>query len=122
MARKTAGDMVETLETEISVRLKNDWEIWLSEGPAKGLSRQHKKSRVATGWIPSAKYQVDDISEEAEVEDTDANLSWDSHQKAGTEVAADVALGSVNQELNSQVHAWSGEWACRPDSPSMPPI
>ena len=26
---------------------------WLHEAPAAGLGRQHKLSRVATGWIPS---------------------------------------------------------------------
>ena len=29
------------------------WQLWVSEGPAKGLRRQHRMSRVANGWIPS---------------------------------------------------------------------
>ena len=40
MLRKTAGEMVVSLETEIMTKNKLAWETWLSEGPAKGLSRQ----------------------------------------------------------------------------------
>lgn len=32
---------------------RNRWSLWLNEGPASGLGRQHKMSRCATGWIPS---------------------------------------------------------------------
>ena len=63
MIRKTADEMVRTLESEINARSRAEWESWLGEGPAKGLSRQHKMSRTATGWIPSAEFQVDDIAE-----------------------------------------------------------
>ena len=33
---------------------QRNWQSWLREGPAKGLGRQHKVSRVAGGWVPSA--------------------------------------------------------------------
>ena len=49
MFRKTAGEMVATLEAEIQAKSKAAWETWLCEGPAKGLSRQHKMSRATTG-------------------------------------------------------------------------
>ena len=37
------------------------------------MGRQHKMSRTANGWIPSAKYQLEDIAEEIEVEDAEAS-------------------------------------------------
>eukprot|EP00973_Karenia_brevis_P089683 12398959-Karenia_brevis.AAC.1 len=32
---------------------RRSWLTWLQEGPAQGLARQHRMSRVAGGWIPS---------------------------------------------------------------------
>ena len=31
------------------------WTKWIHEGPAAGLRRQHRFSRVADGWIPTAR-------------------------------------------------------------------
>ena len=120
MIRKVAGEMVSTLETEINDRSRADWETWIAEGPARGLSRQHKMSKTATGWIPTEKFLVDDIDEEVQVEAAETNLSWDNFQGVSP-AACDVGVpGSVNQELQSQVYAWQGEWACRSDSAAMP--
>jgi hypothetical protein len=44
------------------------WTSWLQEGPAKGLGRQHKMSRVAHGWIPS---KVGDASQSDSCDDED---------------------------------------------------
>ena len=109
MIKQTAGDMVATLEAEINTRRKTDWETWLTEGPAKGLSRQHKMSKTTTGWIPTDKFQIDDIDKEVEVESVEANLSWDNYQGAGPQACEDGVPGSINHELQSQVHAWNGE-------------
>jgi hypothetical protein len=38
-------------------RSSNSWRTWLKEGPASGLGRQHRMSRVATGWIAAATAQ-----------------------------------------------------------------
>ena len=32
---------------------RRSWQTWLQEGPAKGLGRQHRMSRVVGGWVPS---------------------------------------------------------------------
>ena len=79
-------------------------------------------SRTANGWIPSAKYQLDDIAEEIEVEDSEASLSWDRYQGIGVETSPTGLPGSVINEVSSQMHAWQGEWACRKDSEQMPPV
>ena len=109
-----------TLETEINTKSKVDWESWLAEGPTKGFSRQHKMSKAACGWIPTTKYQIDDIDEEVEVDSSEANLSWGNFQGADVHTSENGVPGSVNREVHSQVHAWQGEWACREDSDEMP--
>ena len=113
MLRKAAGEMVVTLETEILAKHKLAWETWLCEGLAKGLSRQHKMSRTRTGWIPTAKFECGEYPEDTEVEDSEANLSWDACQAARTHITAVGVPGSVNQEITNGVAAWQREWACQ---------
>ena len=44
------------------------WELWINEGPAAGLRRQHQFSRTADGWAPtkasSGKIRVTDGEDE----------------------------------------------------------
>jgi hypothetical protein len=63
-------------------------------------------SRTATGWIPSAKFNVENFTEDVETDFAEANLSWDSCQAAGVEIDTDGVPGSVNHEVTSQVHTW----------------
>ena len=122
MVRKAAGEMVVTLETEILATNIIAWETWLCEGPAKGLSRQHKMSRTRTGWIPIAKFEYSEFPEDPEVDDSEANLSWDACPAARTQTTADGVPGSVNQEITNEVAAWQREWACHEDSGPMLPV
>ena len=109
MIKKTNGEMVISLETEINPRSKVEWETWLCEGPAKGLSRQRKMQRTATGWIPSPKFKDGNFTEDIETEDSEANLSWDNYQTVRVETDPDGIPGSVNHEVTSQVHTWQVE-------------
>eukprot|EP00973_Karenia_brevis_P036981 5097739-Karenia_brevis.AAC.1 len=34
-------------------KARRAWLTWIRDGPAKSLGRQHRLSRVSTGWIPS---------------------------------------------------------------------
>ena len=43
----------DAMEAAASKRAFKRHAAWLQEGPAKGLGRQHKLSRTATGWIPN---------------------------------------------------------------------
>ncbi len=40
-------------ETEASRATRLAWASWLTEGPAKGLRRQHRMSRTSMGWTPT---------------------------------------------------------------------
>ena len=46
--------MRDMLNLESLHKSRAAWLSWLKEGPARGLSRQHKMSRMALGWVPSA--------------------------------------------------------------------
>ena len=50
----TASDTAKRLEAADKRDSDASWRSWLQEGPAKGLRRQHRFSRAATGWVPSA--------------------------------------------------------------------
>ena len=90
--------------------------------PAKGLSRQHRISRTATGWIPTFKYEVDDLHDWVELEHDETNLSWDKCQSAIYLAVSDGMPGSISYEVAAQTHASGGEWACRSDSQDMQPV
>ena len=53
--RKTALD--NALREEVAAQMMSlvAWTKWIHEGPAAGLRRQHRFSRIADGWIPTAK-------------------------------------------------------------------
>lgn len=47
-----------------------DFQSWISEGPSKGLKRQHMMPRTAVGWIPS-KVEPPSVHETQDPEGTD---------------------------------------------------
>ena len=88
---------------------------WLHEGPAAGLGRQHKLSRVATGWIPS---RVGDIPEDRdelgdpENEDEIANgLSAEQLAEAITTQNANTTPLSAQQTVSLEAKEWGQQWA-----------
>ena len=40
------------------------WQLWMHEGPAAGLRKQHQFTKVKGGWVESATVQATEISEE----------------------------------------------------------
>ena len=40
------------------------WQLWMHEGPAAGLRKQHHFTKVKGGWVESATVQATEISEE----------------------------------------------------------
>ena len=78
MMRKVAKDMVKEMEVAVGMQSRADWMYWLVGGPANGLSRQHRMSRTATGWIPTPKYEIEQMDETVGFDNYGAHLSWDS--------------------------------------------
>ena len=61
------------------------WHRWLHDGPCKGLGRQHRMARNATGWMPSKlalTAVVDDVVVGETADDTDG-LGEDTVQSVG---------------------------------------
>ncbi len=50
---EAARHKAQLLERNLATRRKAEWESWLKDGPNHSLGRQHRFSRVQTGWIPT---------------------------------------------------------------------
>ena len=50
---QTAMDNAEREEAAAQRASIMAWAKWIHEGPAAGLRRQHKSSRVSDGWVPT---------------------------------------------------------------------
>ena len=48
-----AGKMADRMGVDAAARAQAKFAKWVQEGPAKGLGRQHKLSRIANGWVPN---------------------------------------------------------------------
>ena len=89
------------------------WVSWLHEGPAKGLGRQHRMSRIATGWIPARKARVELVDGEQDVDD-DVQIVDDTEgvredDLFNAEVPSLVPLGS-QQTVDVEAEAWASIW------------
>ena len=51
--RVTAAAIAKRASEHDRQRRWRAWQSWLKEGPAQGLGRQHRMTRVAGGWVPS---------------------------------------------------------------------
>eukprot|EP00972_Heterocapsa_arctica_P017159 2536427-Heterocapsa_arctica.AAC.1 len=77
---------------DFDVRQSNSaWKSWLCDGPAKSLSRHHKLSRVATGWVPSPLAIEAHEDDDTEISDEDPWL-----------VLVEGAEGQYSSPMSSQ--------------------
>lgn len=93
-------------ETAASVRSFQLHRAWLQEGPARGLGRQHRMTKVATGWIPSRSAQ------ETRVGDIDED-TWDDTElleQSGQETV--VISNSPASPMGSQAEADEQRMGC----------
>ncbi len=54
MLEEVATKQADREEAAASKAVTLKWVSWLHEGPAAGLGRQHRMSKVAQGWAPTA--------------------------------------------------------------------
>ena len=68
--RKTALSNAEREEAAAQAISITAWTKWIHEGPAAGLRRQHRFTRVADGWTPTAKSTgtLADVDENDEID------------------------------------------------------
>ena len=97
-------------EAAASTRSVLNHRRWLQEGAAKGLGRQHKMSRTATGWIPSRIGRDTEVDEENDEAWEDASITQQAatptHQVEGS---AKSPMGS-QREVDEQRQAWGVQW------------
>ena len=105
------ADTQDTLAEEAAAeRSRVKWTEWLHDGPGKGLGRQHRMSRTATGWIPSPTAAVDDDYGD---DDPEAELVAEA---CGQAPVAAVPL-HAQQAADAQGIAWGCEWAVGAEYP-----
>jgi hypothetical protein len=94
------------------------WRSWLQEGPGRGLRRQHRLSRIATGWAASP---VAPSGSPFAAEDSDTSEA----RRACRRGCAVAPLGA-QQAADAQCEAWSREWlvgaAPPPPTPAWPQV
>ena len=88
---------------------------WLHEGPAAGLGRQHKLSRVATGWIAARTGNDHDEQDgdEDQSDDVEVANGVSSQQlaEAITVQNANTTPLSAQQTVNIEAKEWGAQWA-----------
>ena len=96
------------------------WVSWVNDGPASGLRRQHRMSRVAIGWVRSKCLAADhDHAQHGDFAGSDEDyemivrqLQWDRL------IPEDSATPmSLQQSVDDQATTWSGHWGCQLDMP-----
>ena len=77
--RAEAEDSSERIKRAELARTRASWSTWLREGPAAGLNRQHRMSRLVTGWVPTT--VAVPVGQEEVADDLEAEL--DALQQLG---------------------------------------
>ena len=104
-------------------RTRASWTSWLREGPAKGLSRQHRMSRVAHGWVamPHVEEQevshlggLDDPLEQQDIRDLMEVQARDAPTEENpvvtyTNVPRRVPA-SLQQTADNEASQWASQW------------
>ena len=84
------------------------WSSWLHEGPSKGLGRQHRLSRCALGWIPSAAAAAE--AETLSTLDVTDGLSFRLFETLAQQPSTEVVPLNIQESANFEAAKWSIEW------------
>ena len=109
---KTAG------KCDLEAR-RRSWQAWLQEGPAKGLGRQPRMSRIVGGWVPSPvgratlAGEIDEESPEITLQGSEMNV----------DELSEMPLHS-QQEVEQEAKSWAAVWQsnAHPPGPVWPAI
>ena len=87
------------------------WIKRVHEGPASGLRRQHKFSRCAAGWTPTAK-SSGTVSKTDTTDEIDAvdGLSHDQLDELREQLSSNFAPANAQQEADDEATAWHKQW------------
>jgi len=109
--RRTALDNAEREEVAAQKMSLMAWTKWIHEGPAAGLRRQHRYSRVADGWIPTAKSSgaIGTVDPMDEI-DADSGLNNEQLDQLRQNTMLGDAPAGAQQEVEDEANAWHKEW------------
>ncbi len=96
----------------------NSWTTWLHEGPAAGLRRQHRMSRVASGWIPAPVGDAPDptLSYADDVDEVHDKLD-DAWPSGGRGRLGPLDAQSIAEREKAD---WAEQWAASAPYPLLP--
>ena len=107
---EVAVGMSEALTRSHQLLSRANWVSWVNDGPASGLRRQHRMSRVAIGWVRSRSvvmdYEDQDGQEQQQATDG-SELQWEARRRDECPVPM-----SLQQTVDDQASIWSSHWAC----------
>ena len=111
MLLHVASKQVEEQEKAAATASVIKWTTWLTEGPSSSLKKLHRFSRVATGWIASAKSkgESDEVGERDEVD----GLSKEELEALQTNQSDIGEPVSAQAGANGQAEAWVAQWGQR---------
>ena len=109
--RQTALKNAEREEAAAQAIAITAWTKWIHEGPAAGLRRQHRFTRVADGWAPTARSTglLADVDNHDTV-DFDDGLSNEQLQQLRIHTSLGNAPAGAQQEVEDEARAWHDEW------------
>ena len=102
---------------------------WLHEGPAAGLGRQHRFTRVSTGWVPSARLvlqlrsgELDGGDDVPELDPADGETLLDDTMtdEGLAEQPPGMRPASLQEMAEQEALAWGAEWLCGAESGDLP--
>ena len=111
MLKKAATANAEAEERAAQKSALKKWELWINEGPASGLRRQHQYSRIQDGWAPTKASSglVAGVDEKDEWEDLDG-VSQQELNELRLEESIKGTPASAQQEAYDQARKWEEIW------------
>ncbi len=112
---QVAQQSAELAEAEAASTARVAWRKWLTEGPCKGLGRQHRMSRTALGWQPAQLAAPESVC----LSEADALDELDETQlEVIHELPQDTPLPlNVQQTVDREAGVWAAEWGVGLDLP-----
>ena len=119
---RVAMSMSNKITQETQSTHHSNWISWINEGPASGLRRQHRMSRVAIGWIRSKDLSPDaDLSRDDDDDGPQLSYNDRARQLQWDRVIPNDSCSpmSLQQTVDDQGHHVGRSLGMRPNPPAL---
>ena len=115
---EAAGRKAKTEEDAACKQAFHEFLSWLKEGPAYGLRRQHRFTRINSGWQAMKQCGAEGEDHLAQRDDLDG-ISESEIVNALIDEEGNTAIASTHREVNQEARAWPAQWGvgCFTDDP-----